>query len=164
MTPEWLVQLVDQHAAALTLFARQWCASPEDVVQEGFVKLAAQRTLPNDPAAWLFRVVRNGAISAARAERRRRRHETVAAVHRVAWFGPSENAAIDEKEAAAALKTLPVDEREVVVAHLWGGLTFEQIGCIAGVSSSTAHRRYLKALSTLRERLRMPCPNPSTPN
>ena len=76
MTPELLGRLVDDHAAALTLFARQWCAAPEDVVQEAFVKLAAQRPLPNDPVAWLFRVVRNGASSAARADRRRRLHET----------------------------------------------------------------------------------------
>jgi RNA polymerase sigma factor (sigma-70 family) len=162
MTPELLVRLVEHHAAALTLFARQWCAVPEDVVQEAFVKLSAQRPLPNDPVAWLFRVVRNGAASAARADRRRRLHETGAAAHRPAWFAPSENAALDGTEAAAALQTLPIEEREAVVAHLWGGLTFEQIGRMAGVSSSTAHRRYLKALSTLRERLRVPCPNPST--
>jgi RNA polymerase sigma-70 factor (ECF subfamily) len=37
-------------------------------------------------------------------------------------------------------------------------LTFEQIGELTGVSSSTAHRRYLAGLSALRERLRVPCP------
>jgi RNA polymerase sigma-70 factor (ECF subfamily) len=162
MTPELLSRLIDDHAAALTLFARQWCAAPEDVVQEAFVKLSAQRPLPNDPVSWLFRVVRNGASSAARADRRRRLHETGAAARRPKWFAASENAAIDGTEAAAALETLPIEEREVVVAHLWGGLTFEQIGRLAGVSSSTAHRRYLQALSALRERLRVPCPNPST--
>jgi RNA polymerase sigma factor (sigma-70 family) len=163
MTPELLGRLVDEHAAALTLFARQWCAAPEDVVQEAFVKLAAQRPQPNDPVAWLYQVVRNGALTASRADRRRRRHETDAAARRPAWFAPSENAALDGAAAAAALQTLPIEEREVVVAHLWGGLTFEQVGRLAGVSSSTAHRRYLNALSTLRERLRVPCPNPSTP-
>ena len=60
MDSDWLGQLVDRHAAALELFARQWCDTPEDVVQEAFVKLAPQRTLPENPAAWLFRVVRNG--------------------------------------------------------------------------------------------------------
>jgi RNA polymerase sigma factor (sigma-70 family) len=164
MTPELLGRLIDDHAAALTLFARQWCAAPEDVVQEAFVKLSAQRLLPNDPIGWLFRVVRNGASSAARAARRRRLHEMDAAAHRPTWFVPSDNAAIDGADAAAALETLPIEEREVVVAHLWGGLTFEQIGRLAGVSSSTAHRRYLQALSALRERLRVPCPNPSTPD
>ncbi|MGA9923590.1 MAG: RNA polymerase sigma factor, partial [Isosphaeraceae bacterium] len=64
MDPDLLGNLLDQHAAALELFARQWCDVPEDVVQDAFLKLAAQRALPDNPAARLFRVVRNGAIDA----------------------------------------------------------------------------------------------------
>ncbi len=133
-------------------------------MQEAFVKLAARRPPPIDPAAWLFQVVRNGALSAGRADRRRRRHETDAAARRPAWFAPAGAAALDGETATAALEALPLEEREVVIAHLWGGLPFEQIGRLAGVSSSTAHRRDLKALTALRERLRVPCPNPSTPD
>jgi len=73
MGPEQLGRLVDEHAAALVLYARQWCAAPEDVVQEAFVKLASQRREPDNLLGWLYRVVRNGALAAARAERRRRR-------------------------------------------------------------------------------------------
>src|SRR5437763_352252 len=68
MGPERLGFLLDRHAAALELYARQWCALPEDVVQEAFLKLARQVTPPAQPLAWLYRVVRNGAISAGRAE------------------------------------------------------------------------------------------------
>jgi hypothetical protein len=71
MGPEELGDLIDRHAAALTLYARQWCAAPEDVVQEAFIKLAGLARVPATPAAWLHRVVRNGAISAGRAEQRR---------------------------------------------------------------------------------------------
>jgi Sigma-70, region 4 len=46
-----------------------------------------------------------------------------------------------------------LEEREVIVAHIWGGLTFEQIGEIAGCSASTAHRQYTAGLTTIRERL-----------
>jgi len=45
----------------------------------------------------------------------------------------------------------------VVVAHLWGGLTFEEVGRLMGCSDSAAQRRYLAALSALRERLTKPC-------
>src|SRR5271170_2147946 len=86
MDSDWLGRLVDRHAAALELFARQWCDAPEDVVQEAFVKLAAQRTLPENPAAWLFRVVRNGAHNAAKATQRRRRRESEAAAESTGWF------------------------------------------------------------------------------
>ena len=75
-----------------------------------------------------------------------------------AWFVPFEAAPLDADAATAALEGLPVEARETVIAHLWGGLTFEQIGELTGVSSSTAHRRYVQALTVLRERLRVPCP------
>jgi DNA-directed RNA polymerase specialized sigma24 family protein len=50
MDPDLLGNLLDQHAAALELFARQWCDVPEDVVQDAFLKLAAQRALQDNPA------------------------------------------------------------------------------------------------------------------
>jgi RNA polymerase sigma factor (sigma-70 family) len=158
MGPEALGRLVDSHAAALLLYARQWCAWPDDVVQEAFIRLAAQQVQPDNALAWLYRVVRNLAISAARSARRRRRHELVAATRRPSWFVPLENAALDAETVTIALERLPLDQRETVVAHLWGGLTFEQVGELTGVSASTAHRRYLAALAELRERLRVPCP------
>jgi RNA polymerase sigma-70 factor (ECF subfamily) len=156
MGPELLGLLLDTRAAALTLFARQWCATPDDVVQEAFVRLAGQPAPPSDPVAWLYRVVRNGAISAARSDRRRRRHEAAAASGE--WFLPAEPSALDGTVATAAIESLPLEEREVIVAHVWGGLTFGQIAEITGVSSSTAHRRYQSALASLRAKLRVPCP------
>jgi RNA polymerase sigma-70 factor (ECF subfamily) len=157
--PELLGRLVDEHAAALTLYARQWCIAPEDVVQEAFLKLMVQRAAPASPIPWLYRVVRNGAISAARAARRRRHHEAVAATRTPNWFNASDAAGLDAQAATAALQALPIEQRETIVAHLWGGLTFEQIAELTGSSSSTAHRWYLAGLSALRERLRVPCPD-----
>jgi RNA polymerase sigma-70 factor (ECF subfamily) len=165
MGPEGLGHLVDRHAAALTLYARQWCAAPEDVVQEAFVKLVAQRQPPDNPVAWLYRVVRNAAISAARSERRRQRHEERAAAGVQPWFTAPETSRLDAEAATTALLALSVEQREVIVARLWGGLTFEQIAELAGTSVSTAHRWYLAGLSALRERLGVQCPeHPTTPS
>jgi RNA polymerase sigma-70 factor (ECF subfamily) len=150
-----LGDLISRHAAALKLYARQWCSAPEDAVQEAFVKLAGLSAQPDDPAAYLFRAVRNAAIDAGRAERRRRHHEAEAAA-RQAWFEPAE--ALDGDDARRALEALPADLREPLVAHLWGGLTFAQIGPLMGCSASTAHRRYEEALAALRNTLRPPCP------
>jgi RNA polymerase sigma-70 factor (ECF subfamily) len=157
MAPEQLGRLIDRHSAALVLYARQWCAVPEDVVQEAFVKLMTQRQPPRDVVAWLYRVVRNAAISAVRAQRRRQQHETAAGS--AAWFVEEPPDALEAEMAARALEALPIEQREAIVAHLWGGLTFEQIGHVAGCSSSTAHRWYLAGLTALRERLNVPCPN-----
>src|ERR1700722_14995614 len=107
MDPQRLGQLVDQHATALALYARQWCHAPEDVVQEAFVKLAAQSSLPVSVVAWLYRVVRNGAIAAARGEQRRRRHERDAAALTSSWFLPAEGAGLDGQSATEALESLP---------------------------------------------------------
>lgn len=153
-----LGRLIDRHAAALELFARQWTVAVDDVVQEAFVELVRQSVVPDDPVAWLYRVVRNRAVSAARSTSRRHRHEQAAAQDRSSWFVPSPETEIDAAAVADRLAELPDDQREAVVAHLWGGLSFEQIGAVAGVSSSTAHRRYVAGLETLRNAMRIPCP------
>lgn len=162
MGPDALADLVDRHAAALVLYARQWCATPEDVVQTAFLKLAGQAVPPDTVLPWLYRVVRNGAIDAARAARRRQKYETRAAAATSSWFLPADDpTGLDARAAAAALADLPVDIREVLVAHLWGGLTFEQIAAAVGGSASTAYRRYAAGLDILREKLRVPCPIPA---
>ncbi len=157
VTPELLGHLMDKHAAALMLYGRQWCSAPEDVVQEAFIKLMSQPAVPDNLVHWLYRVVRNGALTAARSARRRAHHEMVAAAQVPGWFSPSEGLGLDAQAATAALQTLPLEQREVIVARLWGGLTFEQIAELTGSSSSTTHRWYLAGLSALRERLKTPC-------
>ena len=161
MGPDALGRLIDEHAPALILYARQWCAAPEDVVQEAFIKLSRQEPPPANALGWLYRVVRNGALSAHRAARRRLRHETTAAEQHPSWFVPGDSAPFDAVHATRALERLSAEQREVIVAHLWGGLTFEQIAELMGCSSSTAHRWYAAGLAALRERLDLPCPNRS---
>lgn len=148
--------------SALELFARLWCDTPEDVVQEALLRLARERPLPDRPVAWMYRAVRRRAITAGRAAARRRRHE--AAASRTAdWFEPSVGEAIDSQSATAALAELAAADREVVVARLWGGLSFQEIGELVGCSSSAAHRRYTAAINQLRVRLGEPCPSSKTP-
>ena len=159
MKPDVLGRLLDEHAAALVLYARQWCATPEDVVQEAFVKLAAQRPEPDNCLAWLYRVVRNGALDAAKMARRRQRRESAAA-RPVRWFVEPEVDGLDAAAAVAALERLPPEQREVIVARLWGGLNFEQIAEVAGCSASTAFRRFDAGIAALRRELGVPCPNP----
>lgn len=157
MTARQLADLIDMHAAALTLYARPWCAAAEDVVQEAFCKLAAQKTWPGDPVAWLYRVVRNGAIDAGKAERRRQRREAAAAKP-LPWFEEDRIDWLDAASAVAALEGLSVDQREVIVARIWGGLTLEEIAALAGCSVSSAYRRFEAGIDALREKLRSPCP------
>ncbi|MCA9066602.1 MAG: hypothetical protein KDA96_26225, partial [Planctomycetaceae bacterium] len=77
ISPEQLHHLWQQHTAALLLLARGYCrgidVSPEDCVQEAFVRLATQCPVPDCPRAWLLRVVRNLAIDAKRCGSQRLR-------------------------------------------------------------------------------------------
>ena len=165
MDPKLLGLLIDRHAAGLELYARQWCDSAEDVVQEAFVKLATRTPVPFHPVAWLFRAVRNGALNSANASRRRRRHEAEVAAAAPPWFEPhaaGRRAEVDAESAEVALNQLPIEQREIVVAHLWGKLTYEEIGELVGTSASSAHRQYQAGLVALRERLGVSCPTNRT--
>lgn len=156
MTPRHLAELIDRHGPALVLYARQWCAAPEDVVQDAFLKLIAQRRPPDDPAAWLFRVVRNAALDAAKADRRRQRREAVVRADR--WFVEPDIDGLDADKAMEALERLPAELRETIVARLWGGLTFDQIADVSCCSASSAFRRYEAGIAALRETLGVSCP------
>lgn len=162
MELDQLRTLLEKHSAALVLYARQWCATPEDVVQEALIKLVRQRTAPEKLLPWLYRVVRNGAISACRSELRRRHHESQAATKSSSWFINKSEDHLDAETATEALQGLPLEQREVLVARLWSGLTFAEIGELTGTSSSTTHRIYEAALKELRERLNLPCPSTTT--
>jgi RNA polymerase sigma factor (sigma-70 family) len=160
MRPDDFARLLDTHAPPLILYARQWCDAPEDVVQEAFLKLVSLRQPPRSVVPWLYRVVRNAALDAAKSARRRQRRETVAA-RPVRWFVEPEIKGLDAAAAVAALRRLPDEEREVIVARLWGGLSFEDIASLSGCSASTAFRRYQAGLAALRKELGVPCPNRS---
>jgi RNA polymerase sigma factor (sigma-70 family) len=146
-----ITEFMDRYAAGLTLYARAWCDGPEDVVAVAFGKFAQLAELPRDPQAWLFTVVRNGAMDAGKSERRRARRER-AASRPEAWFVESQVDGIDATEAVVALQALPEVEREVIIARLWGELTLEQIATVQGCALSTVHRRYEAGIAALQER------------
>jgi RNA polymerase sigma factor (sigma-70 family) len=152
IAPEELGRLYREHSPALRLYARQWPGGSEDLVQDAFVKLAQQSPAPDQVLPWLYRVVRNGALSASRGAARRRRREDRASAPE-AWFAAADDR-IDGREATRLLADLPLEQREVVVARIWGGLTFDEVARLAGCSLPTAHRRYQAGLTALRERLK----------
>lgn len=157
MTARQTTDLIVAHAAALVLFARQWCDCPEDAVQDAFCKLVQLHTPLTDPVAWLFKVVRTTAIDLGRLARRRQNRE--AAIARPEqWFAEAEIDGLDAESAVAALKSLPVEQREAIVGRLWGGMTLEQIADVADCSIATAYRRFEAGIQALRERLGVTCP------
>jgi RNA polymerase sigma-70 factor (ECF subfamily) len=151
ITPERLAELFDAHADALGLYARQWTDSPADLIQESFLRLASQRKPPERVVPWLYRVVRNAAYEANRREGRRRKNEARASTAE-SWFAALDDR-IDATSASHQLLQLDREIRCVIIARIWGGLTFEEIAEAEGCSLTTAHRRYRSGLEQLLERL-----------
>ncbi|MCA9008929.1 MAG: sigma-70 family RNA polymerase sigma factor [Planctomycetaceae bacterium] len=153
-----LSRLWDTHAAALLLMARGRCGrvagtEAEDCVQEAFIRLATQDPVPNDPAAWLMRVVCNAAIDAIRMQHRRVHREAQASNARPAWLQPADGTTLDapsSDEIQRALLLLDDVTRDIVVAHLWNDMTFRQIAEVFDISSATAHRKYEAGIAALR--------------
>src|SRR6188768_672107 len=135
---EQLGRLLDEHGAALALYATQWTDSPDDCVQEALVSLAQQRPSPEHVVAWLYRVVKHRALNAARGEKRRRDRESRAMAERFPETDTS--AAFDRDETIAAINALAQlepGERELVVMRIWGNVTYEEIGAALDISTAT---------------------------
>jgi RNA polymerase sigma-70 factor (ECF subfamily) len=162
LSPETVTRLWDEHSAALVLYARQWCDTPEDVVQEAFLMLVRQAAAPENLVGWMYRVVRNRAINVARSCRRLSRREIAVVARSQPWFVSHDADRLDAAAASGALAELPAAEREAIVARLWGGLSFEEIARLSGSSASTVYRCYRRGLAALRERLGWSCPTTKT--
>ena len=126
----------------------------DDCVQEAFIRLAVQDPIPEDPVAWLARVVRNAAIDAIRSNRRRAGRETEVAAERPAWLEPVNLSALDNPsplEIQHALATLEDVTRDIVVAHIWNQMTFRQIAEAFELTPATTHRKYEAGIEALRK-------------
>jgi RNA polymerase sigma-70 factor (ECF subfamily) len=158
--PGELGQLLDEYASPLALYASQWTNGPEDCVQEAIVELAAQAIRPDNPVAWLFRVVRNRALNQSRSQRRQTAREKTAARPDVYQHEPSRRIEGDEERTKLlnTLESLNREDRELVVLRIWSGLSWQEIAEITATSSSTAQRRYVAALEKMKQRLETKCP------
>jgi RNA polymerase sigma factor (sigma-70 family) len=155
--PAVLHQLWTEHVDRLLLVARSVGEPAEDAVQEAFIRLAEQPMLPADPVAWLVRVIRNQMLTWHRERTRRRRREQSRAAD-TSWLDgrESEHDQLYAQEVAEQLRHLDAEPRQVIVMHLWGRLTFEQIAEILSSSRSTVHRQYHRGLAELRSRCELP--------
>ena len=157
--PGQLGRLFEQLGGQLGLYARQWldAALAEDVVQDAFVKLISQRKSPENVRGWLFRVVRNEAISRLRRQKSHRAHVERVSAEEVGWFEPRADDLIDAEAAQQAMESLTTEQREVVVLRIWGQMSLKEIAEIVGRPVSTVHSRYKAALAAMREYMEISC-------
>jgi RNA polymerase sigma-70 factor (ECF subfamily) len=149
-----IAELVHTRLPGLVLFAKQWKHhSAEDVVQEAFLQLMRQKVFPDNPAAWLFTAVRNLSNNELRSQHRRKRREFDVQVNKGLFDIPESEQKEEIEHLIRELETLDLEYREIIVAKIWGGLTFEEIAAMTGQSRSNVHRRYQEGLRLLGEKL-----------
>lgn len=120
------------------------------------IELLRESPVPRDSVAWLFKAVRYRAINLARSETRRSKHQQQSAELRESWFDPEPENEFDSEELEGFLAQLPSLDREILVARIWGEMSFEQIANLVESNSSTVHRRYQSALKRLESLIHCP--------
>jgi RNA polymerase sigma-70 factor (ECF subfamily) len=124
-------------------------AAAEDALHQLFLKLLrGDVELPEVARPYLFRSMRNAALN---SRRRVSREVELDAEH--SWFVGPQTRMEEALTLQAELSRLPDEQREAVMLHVWGRLTFEEVADVTGVTLNTAASRYRYGLEKLRERL-----------
>lgn len=142
-----------QHGPALLAYARSFGLNhhaAEDLIHRVFLKLLED---PRDKDVqglrpYLFRAVRNSALN-----HRRDHSREVELPNQEPWFRSPSASPEAELDVRSALQELPAEQREVLLMHVWGGLTFAEIATVLAASSNTVASRYRCALGALKRRL-----------
>lgn len=114
----------------------------EDALQEAFVRLLSQDSLPDSEKArpWLYKVVRNICYDILR----KRKHETE--VTQLSATPPEET-----WEFMDIIALLPQKEQEILSLRFIGGFTHKEIARIMGLTVHSTKKRYERAIHTLRQ-------------
>jgi len=131
----------------------------EDAVQEVFIALVRSRhrlSAVRDLEAYLFAALHRAAARCAARRTRLPINAQTAVQETVAPSNQKDESRLCE-DLERALRTLPVEQQEVIALKIDGGLTFAQIGQVMGTNGNTAASRYRYALEKLRELLNEEC-------
>jgi RNA polymerase sigma factor (sigma-70 family) len=169
-----LSETVSRERARLSSFIRRRVpdkADAEDILQDVFYELIETYRLMKpveEATAWLYRVARNKIVDLFRKRSR------FASGTEAGSAGGDENSAnwqdllpspdgspealyarnVLLEELEAALAELPVEQRQVFLAHEFEGRSFQEISQATGVNVNTLLARKRYAVLRLRERLR----------
>jgi RNA polymerase sigma-70 factor, ECF subfamily len=142
-------RLYDVHGRALMAYACAFLHDPseaEDVVHQVFLQLLRDDGTEILSPGYLFRAVRNRVLNHLRG-----RSREVALDVETQWLESPSGSIETALALQSALRTLPDEQREVIVLRVWGQMTFEEVAGVVGVSPNTAASRYRYGLAKLNE-------------
>lgn len=141
-------KLYEQHRRGLFAYACSFVssfASAEDALHQVFERLVrGDLEIEGEAAPYLYRAVRNVALNQIRNRSREVNLED-------GWLDSPSGMEQAGFELQASLKVLPEEQREVILLHVWGEMSFEEVATALGISPNTAASRYRYGLSKLRE-------------
>lgn len=157
--PQALADFVRQWEGRLFYYVRRLVpqeADAWDVLQKAWVQVVRDIRRLRDPAAlrpWLYRLVRNTAVSHYRAELTRQATAEFDGDIEDTAAGEETMRAEDAEQVHHALSLLPLPAREVLTLHFLEGMSVEEIAGVLDVPAGTVKSRMHHAKRALRQAL-----------
>jgi len=156
--------LMDDWSPRVTAMLYRVTGNPavaSDLAQETFVRLyqTCQRFRPGNTtrpfSTWLFGIAANLAKNHLRWKGRHPEAPLESAADPTAPDNPASSAESAERAVAvrAAIATLPIDQREVLILSEYEGLSHAEIALVVGCSVKAVERRFSRARELLKKEL-----------
>jgi RNA polymerase sigma-70 factor (ECF subfamily) len=145
-------QLYELHARGLLAYACSFVtsfATAEDVLHQVFERLLrGDLAITGAPLAYLYRAVRNASLNKIRDRAGEVDFDE-------GWLDSPAGMEHTAVELQSALRELPEQQREVILLHVWGQMSFEEVASALEIPPNTAASRYRYGLSKLREQFQV---------
>ena len=162
---EWLQRALAQHEHGLVRYAQQFVGDLErarDVAQDAFVKLCQRaqsegRLEGSHLAKWLYKVCRNRAIDVARKEKRMKSATSSQLNEQLDSGGNAPDASILAQERqetlVARIADLTQNQQEVLRLKFHGGLSYQEIAEVTGLTKTNVGFLLHTAITKLRRQV-----------
>ncbi len=128
-------------------------ARAEDAVHEAICRVLKNEMRPRELRSYLFRSVRNAALDQVRSKS----FQAEMLPEVVLDSSPQPAIAAEEAEfqrnVAESMRQLSADQRETIIEHLFGELTFQEIATMRDVPLGTVVSWYRRGIETLRQKM-----------
>ena len=156
---EAIVELFDQHGESLLkyLTARVGATNARDVLQNIFTRLFRYHkklAKANNLTAYIFATARNEAIRFQQQPENREsaKASSLDSANELMDKSGSPASTLENKESVQLLlSNLDDASREIVQLKIFSGLTFKEVGEIAGLPEQTAATKYRRAIEKLKQ-------------